>query len=99
MGAVPIFPLIDEFRRRLKACMATYYESLMTSDPEGVRSVFHENARITGRLPDGLHQMTVEEFAGFVHSRQPSPDASGAERMLEVEGAWKIYSKLFHVEG
>ena len=115
----------------IKACMETYYESLMASDPEGVRSVFHENARITGHLPDGLHQMTVEEFAGFVHSQQPSPDASGAERMLEilscdiagatasvriresylgmvfidtfgmleVEGAWKIYSKLFHVEG
>lgn len=62
----------------IKAWVENYYESLMASDLEGVRSVFHENARITGHLPDGLHQMTVEEFAGFVDSKQPSPDASGA---------------------
>lgn len=68
----------------IHACVQRYYESLLTSNPDEVHAVFHENARITGYLPDGLHQMTVAEFAGFVASQQPSPEASGAEKMLEV---------------
>ena len=115
----------------IQACVAKYYQSLSTSDPEGVRSVFHPSARITGYLPDGLHEMTVEDFAGFVQSQQPSPAESGADSMLEilsvevagqtaavrlresylgmifldtfgmlqVDGQWVIYNKLFHVEG
>ena len=31
-----------------------------------------------------MHEMTVEEFAGFVESQQPSPDEAGAEKMLEI---------------
>ncbi|MBG79752.1 MAG: hypothetical protein CMJ39_03455 [Phycisphaerae bacterium] len=69
---------------QIKACVDRYYESLCGSDADGVRAVFHENARITGYLPDGLHEMTVDEFAGFVAAQQPSPDESGAERMLEM---------------
>lgn len=68
----------------IQACVAQYYQSLCMSDPNGVRSVFHPNARITGYLPDGLHEMTVEDFAGFVQSQQPSPAESGAESMLEI---------------
>ena len=115
----------------IRDCVAQYYQSLCTSDPDAVRSVFHPNARITGYLPDGLHEMTVEEFAGFVQSQQPSPDESGADSMLDilsievagdtaavrirevylgmtfvdtfgmlqVDGQWLIYNKLFHVEG
>ena len=115
----------------IQVCVAKYYQSLCTSDPEGVRSVFHPSARITGYLPDGLHEMTVEDFAGFVQSQQPSPAESGADSMLEilsvdvaghtaavrlresylgmifldtfgmlqVDGQWVIYNKLFHVEG
>ena len=68
----------------IQVCVAKYYQSLCTSDPEGVRSVFHPSARITGYLPDGLHEMTVEDFAGFVQSQQPSPAESGADSMLEI---------------
>ncbi len=68
----------------IRACVERYYESLQTSDPGLVKQVFHETAMITGYLPDGLHQMTVTEFAGFVEAQQPSPEASGAERMLEI---------------
>ena len=115
----------------IESCVKEYYQSLRTSDPTGVRSVFHPSGRITGYLPDGLHEMTVEDFAGFVQSQQPPPAESGAESMLEilsievaghtaavrlresylgmvfldtfgmlqVDGQWVIYSKLFHVEG
>ncbi|MCH2139239.1 MAG: nuclear transport factor 2 family protein [Phycisphaerales bacterium] len=65
-------------------CIERYYESLCTSDADGVQSVFHPSAKITGYLPDGLHEMTVDDFAGFVQSQQPSPDEQGADRMLEV---------------
>ncbi len=68
----------------IQQCVERYYSSLCASDADGVRAVFHPNARITGYLPDGLHEMTVDEFAGFVESQQPSPDESGAEKMLEI---------------
>ena len=65
-------------------CIERYYQSLRTSDPALVRTAFHEQARITGYLPDGLHQMTVDEFAGFAEAQQPSPEASGEAPMLEI---------------
>ncbi|MAB70953.1 MAG: hypothetical protein CMJ54_00410 [Planctomycetaceae bacterium] len=68
----------------IEACIERYYASLRGSDPAMVREVFHGNASITGYLPDGLHEMSVEDFAGFVESQQPSPDASDAPRMLEI---------------
>ena len=116
--------------KSISSCIERYYRSLRRSNPDEVRSVFHPNARITGYLPDGLHQMTVEEFAGFVDAQRPSPEESGEEPMLEmlscevagrtaavrirerylgmtfldtfgmleIDGEWFIYGKLFHVE-
>ena len=69
---------------QIKACVEQYYDSLFHSSADGVQAVFHENARITGYLPDGLHQMSVGDFAEFVAAQQPSPEESGAERMLEI---------------
>ena len=114
----------------IHVCIEAYYEGLRTSDAGKIRSVFHPSARITGYLPDGLHEMTVEEFSGFVESQQPSPEQSGEQAMmdilscdvagdtagvrlresylgmvfidtfslLKVDGEWRIYNKLFHVE-
>jgi len=70
--------------KAIKNCVESYYESLYTSDAEGVREVFHENAMIAGYLPDGLVQMTVDQFAEFVGAQQPSPSASNAPKMLEI---------------
>jgi hypothetical protein len=64
----------------IRSCVERYYASLRGSDPAMVREVFHDNAKITGYLPDGLHEMSVEDFAGFVEAQQPSPDASGEPR-------------------
>ena len=47
----------------IRECVENYYQSLSTSNADGVRSVFHPVARITGYLPDGLHEMTVNDFA------------------------------------
>ena len=94
-----------------------------------VRSVFHQ-ASVSPDTCRMDYEMTVEDFAGFVQSQQPSPAESGAKSMLEilsieiagytgpcvfaspiwddlldtfgmlqVDGQWVIYNKLFHVEG
>ncbi|MEC7381368.1 MAG: nuclear transport factor 2 family protein [Pseudomonadota bacterium] len=65
-----------------------YFDSMYESNPDKVREVFHENARVTGYLPgkleNNLHQMTVEEFANFVSSQQPSPKEKKDEVVLEI---------------
>ena len=91
-------------------CVERYYQSLRTSSADGVRSVFHPNARVTGYLPDGLHEMTVDDFE-ILSCEVAGETASVRIReaylgmvfvdtfgMLRVEGRWLIYSKLFHVE-
>ena len=35
-------------------------------------------------MEDGLHQMSVDEFAGFVTSQQPSPKEKGEPVRLEI---------------
>lgn len=117
-------------KEQIEACVQLYYEGCCESDAEKIRQSFDNNAMISGYLPDGLHEMNLDEFAGFVASQQPSPKESGAEVLLEivscdidgstaavqvrdgylgmvfldklsflkVDGEWKIYTKLFHVE-
>ena len=115
---------------QIKAVIQTYFDCMYESDADKTRQAFHPDARITGFLPDGLHSMSVEDFAGFVASQQPSPKDSGAPEVLEIisldiagatavarvrdeylgmtfldslsllnsDGKWQIYNKLFHVE-
>lgn len=117
----------DDIRRTIQ----TYFDCMYESSAEKTHTAFHPEARITGYLEDGLHQMTVDEFAGFVASQQPSPKEQGAPARIDIEsldiagqtavarvrddylgmtfldtlslisvdGAWQIYTKLFHVEG
>ena len=35
-------------------------------------------------MEDGLHQMSVDEFAGFVTSQQPSPKEKGESLLCEI---------------
>ena len=117
-------------KEKIEAGVQLYFDSLYESSEEKVRAIFHDAAMVSGYLPDGLHEMNLDEFAGFVASQQPSPKESGAEVLLEivscdidgstaavqvrdgylgmvfldklsflkVDGEWKIYTKLFHVE-
>ncbi len=70
--------------QEIHSCIDRYYTALQTSDPTALSHLFHSNAMIAGYLPDGLHQMTREEFATFVSSQQPPPSESGAENSLEI---------------
>ena len=71
----------DDIRQTIQ----TYFDCMYESSVEKTHAAFHPNARITGYLEDGLHQMTVDEFAGFVASQQPSPSEQGAPARLDIE--------------
>ena len=61
----------------IESVLKTYAECMAQSDPAKVRSAFHPAAHIVGYLEDGLHDMTVDEFAGFVEAQ---PAAEGSPR-------------------
>ena len=70
----------DEIRTVIQA----YFDCMYESSADKAREAFHPNARITGHLPDGLHEMSTEDFAGFVASQQPSPKENGSAPVLDV---------------
>lgn len=69
---------------KIESCINLYYEGCCESDSSKIKQVFDKNAMISGYLPDGLHEMNLEEFAGFVEAQQPSPKEKGDEPFLEI---------------
>jgi hypothetical protein len=69
---------------QIKDVIQTYFDCMYESSGDKVRSAFHANAKITGYLEDGLHQMSVDDFAGFVESQQPSPKEQGASERIDI---------------
>ena len=70
--------------QQIKDTVQTYFDCMYESSSEKTHAAFHPNAKITGYLEDGLHEMTVEEFAGFVSSQQPSAKDKGEPARLEI---------------
>ena len=68
----------------IREVIQTYFDSMYESSSDKVLAAFHPNAKITGYLEDGLHQMSVDDFAGFVESQQPSPKEKGEAVRLDV---------------
>ena len=54
----------------IKDCIQLYFDGCYESDPEKIKASFNLNASITGYLPDGFHEMSVDDFADFVASQQ-----------------------------
>lgn len=69
---------------QIRATVQTYFDCMYESSAEKTHAAFHPSARITGYLDDGLHEMTVKDFAGFVASQQPSPKAKGEPARLDI---------------
>ena len=69
--------------QQIRATIQTYFDSMYQSSPDKVRDAFHPDAKVTGYLEDGLHEMSVSDFAGFVASQQPSPEQKGETVRLE----------------
>ena len=66
-------------KTKIQACIQLYFDSMYESDANKVKSSFHDAAMISGYLPDGLHEMNLDDFAGFVSSQQPSPKENNDE--------------------
>ena len=115
----------------IKNIVQLYVDSMDESNPGKVKQAFHHNAKVVGYLHGDFMEMSVDDFAGFVSSQQPSPKEKGEDVVFEilasevegttamvkvrdtylgitfldtlsfmkVEEGWKIYTKLFNVEG
>jgi hypothetical protein len=70
--------------KQIRDTIQTYFDSMYESSADKVFAAFHPNARITGYLEDGLHEMSVGDFAGFVESQQPSPKEKGERIRLDI---------------
>ncbi len=68
----------------IRSTIQTYFECMYDSSAEKAHAAFHPNAKITGYLEDGLHEMTVEDFAAFVARQQPSAREKGEPARLDV---------------
>ena len=68
----------------IEQCIDVYYEGCCESAPLKIKKAFDKNAMISGYLPDGLHEMNLEDFAGFVSAQKPSPKEKGDEEFLEI---------------
>ncbi len=71
-------------KEQIRDTIQTYFDSMYESSADKARAAFHPNAKITGYLEDGLHEMSVDDFAGFVASQQPSPKEKGESPRLEI---------------
>ncbi len=70
--------------QQIRDTIQTYFDSMYESSADKVNAAFHPSAKITGYLEDELHEMSRDDFAGFVAGQQPSPQAQGATPRLEV---------------
>ena len=71
-------------KEQIEACVQLYYEGCCESNAEKIKQAFDDNAMISGYLPDGLHEMTLDDFASFVAAQQPSPKEKGDDEFLEI---------------
>ena len=118
-------------KEQIEQVVKLYVDSMDESNPDKVKQAFHNNAKVVGYLHGDFMEMSVDDFAGFVSSQQPSPKDKGENVVfeilaIEIEGTtaivkvrdtylgitfldtlsfikvdevWKIYTKLFNVEG
>jgi len=69
---------------QIRGTVQTYFECMYESSADKTHAAFHPSAKITGYLEDGLHEMSVAEFADFVSSQQPSAKVKGEAARLDI---------------
>ena len=84
---------------QIRATVQTYFDCMYESSAEKTHAAFHPSARITGYLDDGLHEMTVKDFAVRVRDDYLGMTFMDTLSLLKTDDKWSIYNKLFHVEG
>jgi hypothetical protein len=70
--------------KQIEDVIQTYFDGMYQSSVQKTHSAFHANAKVTGYLEDGLHAMSVNDFASFVESQQPSPKEKGDTIRLDI---------------
>ena len=71
-------------QEQIETVVRLYIESMNESNPDKVKKAFHENAKVVGFLHGDLLQLSVNDFAGFVASQQPSPKEKGEDVAFEI---------------
>tara|TARA_B100002052_G_C15860295_1_gene589735 strand:+ start:1629 stop:1991 length:363 start_codon:yes stop_codon:yes gene_type:complete len=76
--------------KAIESVIQTYADSMNESDADKVRKAFHPSAKVTGYLPDGLHEMSTEDFASFVAAQSPPKETNDPVTLeivsLEIAG-------------
>lgn len=68
----------------IRQTVQTYFDGMYESSADKTREAFHPHAKIVGYLEDGFHEMSVDDFAGFVEGQQPSAHERGEPARLDV---------------
>ena len=61
-----------------------YIDSMSHSSAEKVKDAFHDNGSVVGYLHGDFLEMSVDDFANFVASQQPSPKEKGDDVEFEI---------------
>ncbi len=71
-------------KEQIENVVQLYIDCMDESNPDKVKEAFHENSTVVGYLHGELMQMSVDDFAGFVASQQPSPKEKGEDVVFEI---------------
>ena len=71
-------------KEQIENVIQLYVDSMNESNPDKVKQAFHSNAKVVGYLHGDFMEMSVEDFAGFVASQQPSPKEKGENVVFEI---------------
>lgn len=69
---------------KIKDLTQLYIDSMNHSSAEKVKDAFHCNGTVVGYLHGDFMEMSVDDFANFVASQQPSPKEKGEDVEFEI---------------
>ena len=71
-------------KQQIENVIQLYVDSMDESNPDKVKQAFHTNAKVVGYLHGDFMEMSVDDFAGFVASQQPSPQENGENVVFKI---------------
>ena len=71
-------------KEQIETVVQLYVDSMDESNPDKVKQAFHSNAKVVGYLHGDFMEMSVDDFADFVASQQPSPKDKGEEVVFDI---------------
>ena len=71
-------------KEQIENCIDVYYAGCCESDSDKIKEAFDNNAMISGYLPDGLHEMNLDEFSEFVSAQNPHQKKKVIKNFLEI---------------